>query len=73
MEFFKKLFNWNRKERDEQLQEINKRLGVIEEQTKEKKQLYRTRMKVGTNTIVVFNNGDTLTCEDKDNNFYKVS
>lgn len=70
MEFFKKLFNWNRKERDEQLQEISKRLGIIEEQTKEKKQVYRNRIKVGTNTIIVFNNGDTLTCEDKDNNFY---
>jgi hypothetical protein len=70
MNLFKKLFSWNRKERDEKYEEISKRLGIIEEQTKEKKQLYRSRIKVGNNTIVVFNNGDTLSCEDKDNLFY---
>ena len=74
MNIFKQLFNWNRKERDEKYEEISRRLNVLQERTdeltKEKKQVYRTRMKVGNNTLVVFNNGDTLSCEDKDNLFY---
>lgn len=71
MNLFKKLFNWNRKERDEKLEELSKKLDVvIKEVEKERYPIYRNRMKVGENTIVVFQNGDSLSLVDKDNQFY---
>lgn len=68
---FKKLFSWNRKERDEKLNELSKKLDVVTEKLNKKEEsIVRNRIKVGTNTVVVFQNGDSLNCEDPDNKFY---
>lgn len=69
MNLFKKLFNWNRKERDEKLEILSKKLDVVIKH-QENEKCVKNRIKVGTNTVIVFNDGNSLTCDDPDNTFY---
>jgi hypothetical protein len=69
MNLFKKLFNWNRKERNEELLEVIKRLNALEQKLEEKV-IVKNRIKIGSNTIVVLSDGKTFTCDDPNNEFY---